>query len=80
MKHESRFSDPSRAILATLVDYTAALEPKTAKNSRLYDHVLEMDLSEEQLNECVDELNAYIERFRSVPIQLGRFVGKVRSE
>ncbi len=76
-EHERRFSSPDRAILEHLTDWTTADEPTTVANLRSFNEVLDFNLSEEELDEMIDELNDHIERISRVPIDVRRFLGAV---
>lgn len=77
LDHERRFSDPSRAILEHLTDWTTTEKPVGAANLGRINELMKWGLNAGQLQESVDELNAYLERFRRVPIDVRRFVGTV---
>ena len=75
--HEARFSDPARAILERLTDWTAATEPTLVVNLKRLDQVLGWKYEQVELDECVAELNSFIGRLRNAPINLRRFAGAV---
>lgn len=76
-EHESRFSRPDRAILEKLTDWTMMEEPTGASNLRRMNEVLELKLSEEELDDMVRELEPYVKQFRLVPIELRTFLGAI---
>jgi len=75
--HEGRFSRPDRAILETLRDWTEADAPTAALNLQHMNKVLDWQCTSIQLQEAIDELNAYVDRLRNVPINLRKFIGAV---
>jgi hypothetical protein len=75
--HEGRFSDPARAILEQLTDWTAVQEPSLVKDLKRMDQVMGWNHGPLELQESVDELNAFIAKLRNVPIELRRFAGAV---
>jgi hypothetical protein len=75
--HESRFSSPDRAILATLKDWTTVDEPKPPENLRRANRVLGWKNSEDELAGTRRTLGKYIERLSRVPIEVRSFLGKV---
>lgn len=75
--HEKRFSNPQRAILEKLTDWTELDTPTQALNLRKLNDVLGWSMQDEHLREELEELNQYVERFRTVPIELRRFLGAV---
>lgn len=76
-EHERRFSAPDRAILQRLTDWTTADQPTQVKNLRRINDVLKWNDTEEELNVMVTELNEYVERLRTVPIDVRRFIGSM---
>lgn len=76
-EHEGRFAHPDRAILENLKDWTTVDEPTEVTNLRRMDDVLGWKNSDEELAQAVAELNAFIEDFRNVPIEVRRFAGVV---
>lgn len=77
LDHEHRFSRPDRAILETLTDWTELDTPTEVQNLGRLNTVLGRNHKPEELQEAVDELNAYVARLRTVPVELRRFVGAV---
>jgi hypothetical protein len=75
--HERRFSSPDRAILETLTDWTEADTPTAVLNLKRADRVLGWKFEPGELQQCVDELNAYVDQLRKMPVDLRRFVGAV---
>jgi len=75
--HERRFSRPDRAILETLTDWTELDAPTEVRNLKRLDNVLNWNNNEAELQQSIDELNAYIARLRNVPIELRKFLGAV---
>jgi hypothetical protein len=76
--HERRFSEPQRAILEKLTDWTTVDLPKAARNLKRMDRVLDWPtLTDEDLKVSVAELNAYVERLRLVPQRVRHFLGAV---
>ena len=75
--HEGRFSRPDRAILEALKDWTEVETPTDVKNLERMNKALGWQHSPSELQESVNELVAYIEQLRSVPVDLRRFVGAV---
>jgi hypothetical protein len=75
--HENRFSNPQRAMLEKLTDWTELDTPTTPQNLHRLNEVLEWGFNDEELQGILDELNAYIARFRTIPIELRRFLGAV---
>ena len=75
--HERRYSRPDRAILKTLTDWTTTEHPTPVTSLRRLNEVMEWNHSDGELQESADELNAYIEDLRRVPIDVRRFVGAV---
>jgi hypothetical protein len=75
--HERRFSHPDRAILSTLKDYTKLEEPTYAVNLRRINRVLAWGLSDEEIQDAVDDLRRYLRTFIKVPAEIRNFVGKV---
>lgn len=75
--HERRFSRPDRAILETLTDWTELDAPTEVRNLKRLDQVLGWNQEAFELQEAVDELNAYVARLRNVPIELRKFLGAV---
>lgn len=76
-EHENRFSRPDRAILETLTDWTELDKPTEVQNLKRLDQTLGWKNEPIELQEAVDELNAYIAKLRTVPIELRRFIGAV---
>jgi hypothetical protein len=74
-EHERRFSRPDRAILEKLTDWTTIEQPKRVANLRRLDEVLGWGSTDEDRLESINALNAYIERFGRVPIEVRRFLG-----
>jgi hypothetical protein len=75
--HERRFSRPDRAILETLTDWTEIDTPTVVLNLIRMDRVLGWNHTPGDLQQSVDELNAYVDRLRNVPLELRRFAGAV---
>ncbi len=76
--HERRFSEPQRAILEKLTDWTTVDHPRAARNLKRMCRVLDWEnLTDDQLKESADELNTYVERLRLVPQQVRHFLGAV---
>jgi hypothetical protein len=75
--HEKRFSHPDRAILSTLKDYTKLEVPTHALNLRRINRVLAWNLSDEDLQDAVNDLRVYLQTFTKVPVETRHFVGKV---
>ena len=76
--HERRFSEPQRAILEKLTDWTTVDLPKAAQNLKRMSRVLKWsDLTDDDLQVPVKELNAYVERLRLVPQRARHFLGVV---
>lgn len=75
--HERCFSDPDRAILARLTDWTTADQPSLVKNLGRMNEVLGWNHQGIELAEPVEELNQYIERLRLAPIEVRRFIGQM---
>jgi hypothetical protein len=75
--HEGRFSRPDRAILETLKDWTEVDTPTSVQNLQRLDKVLKWQHTSVELRESVDELNAYVDQLRNVPVHLRRFIGAV---
>lgn len=76
-EHEGRFAHPDRAILEHLKDWTTLDEPTNVTNLKRMDAILQWGNSDLELAEAVEELNAFIERFRNVPIEVRRFAAAV---
>jgi hypothetical protein len=76
--HERRFSEPQRAILEKLTDWTTVDVPKVARNLRRMCRVLGWpSLTDEELKASVDELNLYVERLSLVPQRVRHFLGAI---
>ena len=75
--HENRFSRPDRAILESLVDWTRLEEPTEARNLKRMREVLGWKLTDEDLQGTAGIVNAFIAKFRVVPVDVRRFVGAV---
>lgn len=75
--HERRFSRPDRAILESLTDWTEIDAPTEVQNLKLLDRVLGWKNEATELQELAAELNDYVARLKSVPIELRRFLGAV---
>jgi hypothetical protein len=78
---ERVFSRPDRAMLNTLTDWTTSVVPTTPQNLR---RLLRVETGEEvnddtqaMLSEGVEEMAAYIDRFRRAPLTVRRFVGSI---
>lgn len=75
--HERRFSRPDRAILDQLTDWTEADQATEVQNLLRMDAVLAWKNNPAELSDLCGELNEYIARLGTVPVELRRFVGKV---
>ena len=75
--HERRFSRPDRAILERLTDWTTTVQPTRVQNLRRINQVLQWNQTDSELVHGIDELNEYIDRFQTVPIEVRRFLGEV---
>jgi hypothetical protein len=76
--HERTFSEPQRAILEKLTDWTTVDVPKVARNLRRMCRVLGWpSLTDEELKASVDELNLYVERLSLVPQRVRHFLGAI---
>jgi hypothetical protein len=75
--HEKRFSNPDRAILEKLTDWTEADEPAHATNLIRLDAAVGWGHAPHELAETATELKEYVEGLRNVPIDLRRFMGAV---
>ena len=77
--HEKRFSNPDRAILEKLTDWTAARPPSRPKNLARLSRLLEWNFDVNDLKEPLEELNEYIDILSRVPVELRLFLGAVAS-
>ena len=75
--HEGRFSDPQRAILAELKDWTTTDEPAPAANLRRIDRVLAWNAPPLELPKLVRSLGEYVDRLKVVPQETRYFLGQV---
>ena len=75
--HERRFSRPDRAILERLTDWTTTVQPTRVQNLRQLNEVLQWNQSDLELAKSIAELNDYIERLQTVPIEVRRFLGEI---
>jgi len=75
--HESRFSSPDRAILATLKDWTTVAEVRPPENLRRANRVLGWKNSDADLAVTVLSVGRYIEALSRVPMEVRSFLGKV---
>lgn len=75
--HENRFSRPDRAILESLTDWTERDVPTQVSNLKRLDQVLGWDLEDEQLGDCVKDLNDHVAVLRTVPLKLRRYLGAI---
>jgi hypothetical protein len=75
--HEIKFSNPDRAMLEQLRDWTTADKPTAVRNLKRMNDVLGWAQNEEELGEGVSELNRHIEKLALVPIEVRRFLGAV---
>ena len=76
-EHEQRFSNPARAILEHLVDWTTTDDPTHVENLGFMNETLQWNHCDAELDEMVEELNDYIEDLRRVPIEVRRFIGAI---
>ena len=67
-EHERKFSDIISSMLLSVTDHTTLTEPIFAKNLKKLDEVLEWDLTEGQLSECVNELEKMSVEFGKIPL------------
>jgi DNA-binding transcriptional ArsR family regulator len=74
-EHEAKFSDPARAMLAMLKDWTTHEQPTFAQTLKGMSEELGWDNKDEDLAGAVDELQAYIETFRNVPVASRKIMG-----
>lgn len=75
--HERRFSDPARAMLAEMKDWTEVDEPTFVTDLERLNAALGWNLNTTELQEPVAELNAYIHKYRNAPLEIRRFIGEV---
>lgn len=75
--HEKRFSNPERAILEQLTDWTERSTRSVPANLGSINKVLGWDASDEELAVSLSELTDYLKRLRNVPLELRRFLGAV---
>lgn len=73
--HEARFSDPGRAMLATLKDWTAHEAVAYARTLRGLDSELGWHSTEAELAESVEILREFAERLAKVPVASRKVVG-----
>lgn len=76
-EHEKRFSDPERAILEQLTDWTERSTSSVPTNLGSINKVLGWDASDEELVQSLSELTGYLNKLRNVPLELRRFLGAV---
>jgi hypothetical protein len=75
--HEARFTDPSAVMLEAFIDQTrSAPTPKVANLARM-NAVLGWNHAPVEMDEAVEELNAFLAKFVTVPIEVRRFFGAV---
>lgn len=75
--HEARFSDPQRAILATLRDWTAAEGLRMPRTLKRMNEVLDWGFDASMLSGAAASLAKYLEKFAKAPIDARRFIGQV---
>lgn len=75
--HEARFTTAPQDLLLMLQDWTLRSEPTPAVNLRRLERVLGWGITDDQLEECVDELAAYTQRYARVPQQAREFLMSV---
>lgn len=75
--HEASFSSPERSMLESIQDWTQRNQPTFPKNLNKFVGVLEIRVDENELSTLISDLCNYIERFRSIPIQLREFFSAV---
>jgi hypothetical protein len=75
--HEGRFSDPARAMLAEMKDWTEVDEPSLPANLEGLNRALDWGLTAAELNEPLGELTAYVPKFRNTPVEVRKFLGEV---
>ncbi len=75
--HERRFSNPDRAMLATLTDWTNADTPKLPLTLAGLNDTLQWRLTSDDLLEPLAEVIEYTERFKKVPIETRMFLRAV---
>jgi hypothetical protein len=76
-EHEKRFSAPDRAILDTLIDWTATEKITGVKNLRRMSVVMNDGLGDEELAINCADLNAYLQRFTGVPLEARRLLAAI---
>jgi hypothetical protein len=75
--HEKRFSQAERAILESMRDRTAAVQPKAARNLKRLNELPNWRVPEGDLPETVALINSYLERLQKVPLQVRHFLGAI---
>ena len=75
--HERRFSNPDRAMLEKLTDWTRTVQPNTVSNLRRLNDILKWGHTDSELESAIVELNGYIEVLQDVPAEVRNFVGAV---
>jgi hypothetical protein len=77
--HEGRFSNPDRAILEKLTDWTTVHTPLRPTNLNRLNKLLRWNYDAVELKQSIDELNQHIDILARVPMELRRFLGAVAS-
>ena len=65
--HENRFSDPAKAILSKILDWTLQASFSLPANLRKVNRLLGWNNSDEELQEVRDEITDLVERLKEVP-------------
>lgn len=75
--HESRFARPDRAMLLQLTDWTDRNQPSPVVSLARRNQVVGVQPAPADLQNEINEINEYIQRFRLVPVDTRRFLGEI---
>lgn len=67
-EHEKMFLDVVGSMLLTVTDHTTLSEPNYSKNLRRLDRIMKWKCTEEELSECVSEVNNLAKKLSKIPV------------
>jgi hypothetical protein len=74
-EHEQKFSDPGRAMLAQLKDWTTHDEPSFAESLKGANDELDWGLSDTELAQAVVDVKKFVSTLRNVPVASRKVLG-----
>ncbi len=75
--HEARFSNPARAMLKSIKDWTTAVTPSRPQNLDEFNRILKLNWSKDDCNSAIVDLNQLIEKLKGTPTDIRTFLSRL---